>query len=271
MQRDAPAEGTRCGYSDRPGNMGVKAMWCSRIALGLLATGLFALAAGTVLAINPNEIEVKPQQNPLDKDSIYDEKGNFRPDSKVWVLDFSFRAPRLIAVDVPGRGRKICWYMWYQVTNNTNEPHFFVPDFEVVTHDLPKNPVFRDQILPTVQDAISKFEDPTGYFKIKNSVTIAAEPIPANKKDATPYKVTGVAIWDDIDPNSNNFSVFVTGLSNGWSKDDNNVYRRKTLQLNFKKVGGPFDQTSREIQFVGPWTWIYRAVEKKEEKKDVEK
>ena len=60
-------------------------------------------------------------------------------------------SPRLIAVDVPGRGRKVCWYMWYQVTNNTSEPRFFVPEFELVTHDVPKNPVFRDQVLPTVQ------------------------------------------------------------------------------------------------------------------------
>jgi hypothetical protein len=217
--------------------------------------------AAWLIAGNPNEYEVKPQQNPLDKDTLFDKEGNFRPDSKVWVLDFVFKAPRLIEVDVPGRGRRICWYMWYQVTNNTNEPHFFVPEFEIVTHDNPKNPVFRDQVLPTVQDAISKYEDPTGTYRIKNSVTIAAEPIPANKKDANPYRTTGVAIWDDIDPDSNNYSVFVTGLSNGWSKDDNGVYRRKTLQLNFKKIGDRFDQDSREIKFIAPATWIYRAVE----------
>jgi hypothetical protein len=241
-------------------------MWCKRISRVIV----FAIVVGTFSARlhagNPNEIEVKPQQNPLDKDTLFDKEGNFRPDSKVWVMDFVFKPPRLIAVDVPGRGRKICWYMWYQITNNTSEPHFFVPEFELVTHDNQKNPVFRDQILPTVQDAISKYEDPTGTYKIKNSVTIAAEPIPVNKKDAVPYKATGVAIWDDIDPDSNSYSIFVTGLSNGWSKDDNGVYRRKTLQLNFKKIGDRYDQDSREIHFIGPATWIYRAVEKQEDK-----
>jgi hypothetical protein len=235
----------------------------------MFVAAVIALAAASVLAGNPNEIEVKPQQNPLDKDNIFDREGNFRPDSKVWVLDFVFKPPRLIAVDVPGRGRKVCWYMWYQVSNNTNEPHFFVPEFELVTHDLPKNAPFRDQVLPTVQDSISKYEDPAGFQKLKNSATIAAEPIPANKKDALPYKTTGVAIWDDVDPDTNNFSIFVTGLSNGWSKDDNDVYRRKTLQLNFKKVGDRYYQDSREIQFVGPPTWIYRAVDKP--KKDADK
>jgi len=37
------------------------------------------------------------------------------------VLDFRFKAPRLLTVDIPGRGRKICWYMWYQVVNRTGE------------------------------------------------------------------------------------------------------------------------------------------------------
>src|SRR4029077_3746582 len=102
-----------------------------------------------------------------------------------------------------------------------------------------------------------------------------------NKKDATPYKTTGVAVWDDIDPDSNSYSIFVTGLSNGWSKDDNGVYRRKTLQLNFKKIGDKYLQDSREIRFEGPATWIYRAVEKQdkgsgsdqppEDKKDADK
>ena len=108
-----------------------------RFSLGLLVTTVAALAAAAVLAGNPNEIEVKPQQNPLDKDTLYDKEGNFRPDSKVWVMDFIFKPPRLIAVDVPGRGRRVCWYLWYQVVNRTGAPRTFIPDFELVTLDYP--------------------------------------------------------------------------------------------------------------------------------------
>src|SRR5438270_10645652 len=107
-------------------------MWWTRVAsaIGLAAAlGAGLLTPPPLYAGNPNEIEVKPQENPGDKDTLFDKEGNFRPDSKVWVLDFVFKPPRLMAVDVPGRGRKICWYLWYQVTNNTNEPHFFVPEF----------------------------------------------------------------------------------------------------------------------------------------------
>jgi hypothetical protein len=226
-----------------------------RVSLAL-AMLLAALAGGVGLtfAQNPNERDVKPEKNPQDRDDVT------KPDSKIWALDFRFKDPRLITVDIPGRGRKVCWYVWYQVINHTNKPQTFVPDFELVTHDKDNEP-FHDQILPKVEDAIRKVEDPTDSYKIKNSVTIAKEPIPASRPGVDPTPVTGVAIWDDVDPESNQYSIFVGGLSNGWSKDQNGVIRRKTLQLNFKKLGDKYYQDARAIHFIAPASWIYRAVD----------
>jgi hypothetical protein len=225
-------------------------------ALALLVC-LGGLAIGPARAANPNERDVKPQANVLDKDDIAS------PDSKIWALEFHFKDPRVITVDVPGRGRRVCWYLWYQVINRTKEPHTFIPDFELVTLD--KNAVHRDQVLPRVQEAVREIEDPTGRLNIKNSVTIAAEPIPPTLPNAAPRPVTGVAIWDDVDPDTNRFSIFVSGLSNGWAitdpipPDKEPVVRRKTLELNFKRLGDRFYQDSREIQFIEPPQWIYRA------------
>jgi hypothetical protein len=184
------------------------------------------------------------------------------PDSKIWVLKFRFKDPRYITVDIPGRGRRICLYLWYQVTNYTKEPHTFIPDFELVTLDKPG--AYHDQILPKVQEAIRQVEDPLDHQKIKNSVTIASEPIPVSKEDAAPRTITGVAIWDDVNPDANRFSIFVSGLSNGWSvaeipPNNKQVVRRKTLQLNFKRLGDRYYQHSGEIQFVPPPAWVYRA------------
>jgi hypothetical protein len=212
---------------------------------------------GLAPAANPNEREVKPGANEQDPDSLFDAEGKPRPDSKLWVLNFRFKDPRLITVDIPKRGRKVCWYLWYQVINYTKDPHEFIPDFELVTHD--KNTVHYDQVLWTVQEAIRKIEDPTDYFKIKNSVTIANDPIPPSKPDATPRAVTGVVIWDDVDPETNWFSIYVTGLSNGWSVDDNGTIRRKTLKLTFKRPGDKYLQNSSEIRFEAPAKWEYRA------------
>ncbi len=243
---------------------------------GVLAAGLTLV--GLAVAANPNERDVKPAPNVQDPDELYqtDEKGKTvldkqgnpvpKAESKIWVLDFKFKDPRLIKVDVPGRGQKVCWYLWYQVINRTPEPHTFIPDFELVTHD--RHTVYHDQVLPKVQDAIRQIEDPTGYLNIKNSVTIAAEPIPPSRPNAMPKAVTGVAVWDDVDPDSNNYSIYIAGLSNGWAQTDNPIsadkepiIRRKTLELDFKRLGDRYNMTSEEIHFVGPYKWIYRASE----------
>ncbi len=215
---------------------------------------LFVLAALPVLSLavaqNPgpfNERDVKKQPNVKDRDNV-------------WVLDFRFKNPRLITVDIPGKGRKVVWYLWYQVINNTGEPRTFIPDFDLVTAD--KNTVHHDVVIPKAQEAIRRIEDPTGYLDIKNSVTIASQPIPVTKPDSAPRAVTGVAMWDDIfneQPDTTRFSIFVAGLSDGWSKDDNGVVRRKTLQLNFKRLSDR-NHIDTEVKFITPSEWIYRAM-----------
>lgn len=219
---------------------------------GLLALFVGALAVPhgkTQTPGNFNEHWVRQQSNVQDKGDI-------------WVLDFGFWEPRLITVDIPGRGRKLLWYMKYEIVNNTGQAHTPTLDFEVVTLDKPG--VYQDEVLPKVQEAIQKIEDPTGFLDIKNTVTIR-RPLSPSKKDAQPHRVTGVAIWDDTTKeqslrDTTRFSIFVSGLSNGWSVDDNNKVRRKTLQLNFRRLGDRFYQDAREIQFVPPAEWVYRAV-----------
>jgi hypothetical protein len=222
--------------------------WCGCLA-SLAATAALTSAALAQPPGRYNEREVKQQPNVQDPDDL-------------WVLDFTFKDPRLITVDIPGRGRRVLWYLWYQVANNTGQPRTFIPDFELVTLDHPG--VYHDEVLPKAQEAIRRIEDPTGGIDLKNSVTIASEPIPPSKPDLAPRRVTGVAIWDDTTKDqklqdTTRFSIFVSGLSNGWSVDDRGTVRRKTLQLNFRRLGDRYYQDSREIRFVSPAEWIYRA------------
>jgi hypothetical protein len=226
-------------------------MWRGSFVLALALAGEAAPALVAQTAGAPNEIEAKARLNVQDK-------GN------VWVLNFRFYPPRLITVDIPGRGRKLCWYMLYHVSNpDTKEPHRFIPDFELVTLDTPKR-VAPDQVLPAVQKAVQQIEDPTGHLEILNSVTIAAKPIPPSKPDAVARYVTGVAIWvvgdgkDEVNPATNQFSILVTGLSNGWSVDDKDVIRRKTLRLNFRRLGDRNNSDGRDIRFVD-LEWEYLA------------
>jgi hypothetical protein len=226
------------------------------MSMGLRGAALVvgvALAAGTASAQRPyNEREAHQMVNVEDREGI-------------WVLDFRFKDPRFITVDIPGKGRTLCLYLWFQVINNTGEPRAFVPDFELVTLDKPA--VYKDQILPKAQKAIQELEDPTGHLNIQNPVQLAdpKKPIPPSKPDAFPRTVTGVAIWTGVDPEATRLSIFVTGLSNGLSfaesqPDGKPVVRRKTLQLNFMRIGGSRAfQESGEIRFMPPVQWLYRA------------
>jgi len=153
-------------------------------------------------------------------------------DKKGWQLDFKFKNPRLVTVDVPGQGRKTFWYLWYDVVNNTGEPHTFVPDFELVIGDK----VHRDVVLPKIQEAIRRLEDPDRDFDVKNSVTIAAQPIPPLKRGAVKKAEAGVAIWVGVDPAPKCFTVFVSGLSSSWSRAAGQAVRRQVLKINFKRA-----------------------------------
>ncbi len=183
---------------------------------------------------------------------------NVQDKEDTWVLDFQFKTPRVLRdVDIPGRGRKTVWYVWYQVWNRTGAPRFFIPDFRLIAGDK----VFHDQVLPKVQEQIAKTEDPTGFYDIKNSTTIAAKPIPPSKPDANPIYVTGVAIFPDVVetiPDVTHFIIQVIGLSNGWQEDaDTHLIRRKTLQLNFRRYADARVQESGVIRFQPPVEWNY--------------
>lgn len=239
--------------------------------LVLLSGALLSLAASKTLgqAAGFNEREVKSEASPLDPGFVFS-------------FDFRFKDPRVIVVNIPGRGSRICWYMWYQVINRTKKPEQFIPDFELVTLDHPG--VYPDEVLPIVEEEIRKKEDPSGYQEIKNSVTISKLPVPvsAPPDKGFPRAITGVAIWDvaPADPkkraegtrdlsDTTKFSIFVRGLSNGFRVLDPvgpglpPITRHKTLQINFKRVGDRLSTDSRDIIFVAPAEWIYRAADRK--------
>jgi hypothetical protein len=114
---------------------------------------------------------------------------------------------------------------------------------------------------------------------------------------ALPKAITGVAIWTDPNeplPNdseevkkqkmalpkladSNYFSIYIAGLSNGWAETEavgsgkETVVRRKTLQLKFQRIGDGALRRDEDIKYKD-YEWIYRAATiPKEEKKEKEK
>jgi hypothetical protein len=193
----------------------------------------------------------------------------------VWTLNFAYVPIRIIKVKTPDQGEKIVWYMVYYVYNKSDRPRDFIPEFELVTKDLTgKLGKFPDEPQPSVVEAIRKIEDPTGELKIQTSVSIAKNPIPVTSEDSIPRAVYGMAVWIDMPaevPEAANFSVYVSGLSNGLSikeQGDEILVSRKTLQIDFRRPTDNVRNRADDIRVndnngLGAEKWIYRESSKR--------
>ena len=154
----------------------------------------------------------------------------------VWGLEFAFKPPRLIDVDVPVSDlrmqRKRLWYLLYRVRNaggrrtvvdkddptsrrsETFEtpvrflPHFVLESLEPLA-DSEGNSAYRaylDRVVPAAMEPIRRREDP--------GLTLYDSASMAGKEIAPGEERWGVAVWEDVDPRIDFFSIFVRGLTN---------------------------------------------------------
>lgn len=186
-----------------------------------------------------------------------------------WTLYFAYTPVRILTVDTPDKGRRVIWYMVYKVYNKSDTPQTFYPEMELVTKDAPAN--YLDEPQPAIVKKIRQIEDPTGALNLHTCISISKDRIPVTKPDSIPRAVYGVAVWPDVAEKSaktNNFSVYVTGLSNGLSRaltdTGDEVISRKTLQLDFNRPTDNFvnklgDIKPNENNGLGAEKWIYRV------------
>lgn len=182
----------------------------------------------------------------------------------IWTLKFVYRNPRYVMVDIPGKGRRLIWYMRYYLINESGKPRTVIPQFTLVTKD---GEIYKDVIIPIAQKKVMDIEDPTQ--KVFNSVTISKDPIPVTPVEGAPIAIHGIAFWDGGEAlmNAKAFDIYVTGLSNGYVKvqpeegadaDKEPQMLRKTLRLSFEKPGDVFNPDSKEIKIAQSPAWIYR-------------
>ncbi len=144
---------------------------------------VFAVAAGVLAA-------PEPSRNP-----------------KSWQLDFEYHDLQRIDVVLPGdKAPTTFWYMLYTVTNNTGREVDFYPTFELVT-DTFDVVVGGDRISPTVYDVIKA--------RHKRLYPFFRDPIRASGKllQGPDNARTSAAVFRDFDPNADQVTVYVAGLS----------------------------------------------------------
>jgi hypothetical protein len=161
----------------------------------------------------------------------------------VWCLEFAYKPPRHIDIDLPGRDltmrRKRVLYLLYRVKNTggrrstapaadpaalTREsyagpvrflPHFVLESVEGLAH--PEGSIhyrgYLDRVIPEAIEPIKQREGVPGRLHDSASM-LETELAPGEER-------WGVAVWTDIDPRIDFFSIFVRGLTNAvrWRSD----------------------------------------------------
>jgi len=255
-----------------------------------------------LVELHTPDLKWKPNYTPESR-TLYEmaEGAEFR--RPIWALRLTFKPLRMVYVDVPqptGKmQRKLVWYMVYNVRNTGEEivptkkddgtyevqesakEITFTPTFVLKSHEFDKT--YLDRVIPAALAPIQRREVP--HHKLLTSVEMADTPIPvSSERDDRP--VWGVAMWEDVDPRIDYFSVYIEGLTNAYRTElDPQVKRtaddppgkgrhftRKTLQLNFWRPGDTVDENEEEIRFGTPlgrealygvdpgvdYTWVYR-------------
>lgn len=178
-----------------------------------------------------------------------------------WQIDFDWRTPRRIVVQLPGQSApKAYWYMIYTVTNNNDSELFFIPAIEMLMQDGRVIPANRNIPL-AVFDAIQK--------RARGIDLVMPQDMVGDLLRGEDALRSSVAIWEEPSPEMGTFDIFVGGLSGEVAilKDSSGeplkdaegdlIRVRKTRQLRFKVRGDDRDKFDDVVNLVLD-TWVMR-------------
>lgn len=134
-----------------------------------------------------------------------------------------------------------------------------LPRFILKTEDNGQSELYVDEINLGIQKAV--FEREFGRrgltLKMLNSAEAIAEigePVPGDDKDALSKAVYGVAVWRNVDPTADFFSVIMSGFSNAYristDENGNRIVEEKVIVQRFARPGDEFDQDEQEFRFI---------------------
>jgi len=217
--------------------------------------------------------------------------------------EVQFKPVRMLRISVtdPSTGRsvpKLVWYLVYRViprdyselagddqnelrrqlhdeaTDPQNDvetvraPKLMMPRFVLEVNDQGSEARYVDQPSPEIQQAIMRreFRGDAARLPVFNSVDgimEVPEPVSIDDPDQLAKAVYGVAIWSDVDPDTDYFKVEMTGFTNAYrlppGQGDTSVEEKIFVQY-FGRPGDSIDPNEAEFRFDDehPSEWIYR-------------
>lgn len=211
--------------------------------------------------------------------TLYNQAAEARFPRTTWQLDFGFKPLRMIRLVDSEGNQRLVWYLVYRVKNTGKaleptsseengefkaeavasgsirfQPHFVLQGHDVAPDGGKMYRAYLDKPLRQAVEPIRRRETPG-----RKLFTATSMPL---EKLAEGEERWGVAMWTDIDPEIDFFSVYVRGLTNVYNwVDPEGAYKqgdppgtgrefvRKVLQLNFWRPGDRFLQHEGEVRF----------------------
>lgn len=233
------------------------------------------LAAAGGLALFPrwSGAEVIPGIERVAAPQISGEEQTLQGD--IWALEVRYKPVRMLVVPLtdPKSGqqrRDLVWYFAYRVVvraasrlsnDSVGKPErpLFVPELSLEVEDEGRQQKYPDRVFPEAVGAINRREK----HQYKSSVdVVAALPQMTADNSRRLYTLDGVATWTGIDPDTNYFSIVMTGFSNGYKiavdGENNETVTRRTLRQRFWRPSDRFEQSETEIRFQDEPVWFYQ-------------
>ncbi|MCA9060349.1 MAG: hypothetical protein KDA85_17690 [Planctomycetaceae bacterium] len=212
----------------------------------------------------------------------------------LWISEVQLKPVRLIRLPVrdPKTGetsRELVWYCVYRVIprdytelagdgqdelirkledpnftpNNERDPvrapSLRVPRFVIQTTDADSQQTYVDEVNLEAQRAIlqREFGDRAGELKLYNTVEAIGEipePVSTHDEDPLAQALYGVAVWRNVDPRTDFFTMHVSGFSNAYSirtdADGTRVVEEKVITQKFYRPGDEFVQDEQEFRLI---------------------
>jgi hypothetical protein len=178
----------------------------------------------------------------------------------IWVLNIKWKPLRIVALEDGSKRRKL-YYMYYRMVNRTGTARRFAPRFTLVTDTGKHYEEIAD--LPQAVTKIQKREDPD--VAVYSTADINGILRLSTREDVD-ETVTGVAIWENVDPHTDTFNIYVRGLSDGsqllpapGGDKHKQIIHSKTLRIDFirQAAQGPLNGAIEAAD--PPYQWTYRG------------
>ncbi|MCL2645766.1 MAG: hypothetical protein FWD61_02030 [Phycisphaerales bacterium] len=149
-----------------------------------------------------------------------------------WELNFKHGPIERLQIGKDGR-QKTYWFMRYTVTNNTGKDILFTPDFQLMTDTGQVQDAYKD----VPDEIITKIKD-----LYNNDLLASPNNIVGKLLQGEDNARDGVIVFGDVDTDSRNFKVFISGLSGETTEVKNPqtqkpVILQKTLILEYNVPG----------------------------------